>query len=94
MAKDDLGGKFGRPDPNTVREFHINSDADVSPESIHHTIGPGVNQSASGAHRHDGNDSPLLGEDIAITGAKGGNTALASIIAFLVQTMGATDSTT
>lgn len=94
MATDNsVGGKYGRPDPTSVREFHTNDDVDISQESHHHTIGPGVNQSASGAHNHDGNNSPLLLEGTAITGAKAGNTAVASVIAALVQ-LGATDSTT
>lgn len=87
------GGKFGRPSPTDVREFHTNDDVDVSQESHHHSIGPGVNQAASGAHNHDGNNSPLLLEGVAITGAKAGNTAIASVVAALVQ-LGATDSTT
>lgn len=86
-------GKFGRPDPNTVREFHINSDLDSSGDAQHHTLGPGVNQAANGAHQHDGNDSALLLEGITITGAKGTAACDSSIIAALMR-LGATDSTT
>lgn len=94
MARDDASsGKFGRPAPNDVREFHTNDDVDVESGSHHHTLGPGVNQAASGAHNHDGNNSPMLLEGEAITGSKGGNTAIASIVAVLVK-LGATDSTT
>ena len=86
-------GKFGRPDADSVREFHTNADTDVTPDSIHHTIGPGYNQAASGQHNHDGSNSPFLLEGYTISGAKGGNTALASVIAALVK-LGAADATT
>ncbi|ALY09279.1 hypothetical protein FDG92_gp07 [Arthrobacter phage Jasmine] len=81
------------PDVNVVRKFHTYADTDSSNEAIHHTLGPGVNQAASGGHTHNGSDSPLLLEGVTISGAKGGNTALASVIAALTG-MGATDSTT
>jgi hypothetical protein len=86
-------GQFGRPDAVTVREFHTNADTDTSPDSIHHTIGSGYNQAASGQHNHDGANSPLLLEGFTVSGSKGGNTALASVIAALVK-LGAADSTT
>lgn len=89
----DLQPKFGRPEARDVTEFHTNDDTDISQDSHHHTIGPGVNQAASGAHNHDGNNSPRLLEGVTITGSKGGNTAISSIIAALIQ-LGATDSTT
>lgn len=92
-GNDDITGKFGRPQPRDVTDFHTYDDLDISSEAHHHTIGPGVNQAASGAHNHDGNNSPLLLEGVTITGAKAGNTALSSAIAALVQ-LGATDSTT
>lgn len=86
-------GKFGRPDPNSVREFHVNDDTDSASDAHHHTLGAGVNQAASGAHTHDGNDSALLLEGFTVTGAKGTAACDASIIALLVK-LGATDSTT
>lgn len=86
-------GKFGRPDATSVREFHQNADTDTDAQAIHHTIGPGVNQAASGGHLHDGNDSALLLEGQTITGTKGTAACDASIIALLVR-LGATDSTT
>lgn len=86
-------GAFGRPDPGSVKEFHVNADTDSDRQAIHHTIGPGVNQAASGAHSHDGQDSPLLLEGITITGAKGTAACDSSIIAALVR-LGASDSTT
>jgi hypothetical protein len=82
-----------RPTGREVADFHTFADTDQGKESIHHSIGPGVNQAASGAHIHDGNDSPLLLDGVVIAGAKGGNSALASVISALVG-MGATDNTT
>lgn len=81
------------PDPRTVSDFHNNSDVDSDKEAQHHTIGMGVNQAASGSHNHRGSDSVQLLIDIEITGSRGGNTALASVIAALVE-LGAKDSTT
>jgi hypothetical protein len=86
-------GKFGRPDSTTVREFHVNADTDVTPDALHHTLGPGVNQAASGAHAHDGNDSALLLEGQSITGTKA-TAAWASSINALMVRLGATDSST
>lgn len=86
-------GKFGRPDPISVREFHINADTDTDQQSLHHTLGPGVNQAASGGHNHDGNDSALLLEGQTITGAKGSAAWASSINALMVR-LGATDSST
>jgi len=83
-----------RPDAGTVRDFHTQADTDSDRQAIHHTIGSGVNQAASGSHMHNGADSPMLGTNIEITGAKGGNTALDSVIAAMVQMFGVKDSTT
>ena len=93
-SANDNSGKFGRPDAATLRDFHTNDDVDTTSEAHHHTLGPGVNQSASGAHTHDGNNSSFLGEGVTISGSKGGNAALASAIAAMVQILGVTDSTT
>lgn len=82
-----------RPDSRVVADFHTNDDVDSDTDAHHHTLGMGRNQASPGSHKHDGTDSvPLLG-DIEITGSRGGNTALASVIAALVA-LGATDSTT
>lgn len=82
-------------DARTVNNFHRNSDVDEGPDSQHHTIGPGVHQSASGSHNHrDGNGVPIL-KDVILTGAKAGDNSvvLSSIISALVA-MGAEDKTT
>lgn len=82
-----------RPEGRVVNEFHTNDDVDRDANAHHHTLGPNANQSAPGSHRHDGSDSVLLGAGITISGAKGGNTAVASIISAMVQMFGVTDST-
>lgn len=81
------------PPAPVVDAFHKNAARDTRPEDIHHTVGPGPTQAASGQHRHDGSDSPLLLEGVILTGSKGGNLALPSIISALVK-LGAKDSTT
>lgn len=84
------------PDSKTVEKFHTNSDVDSSQKAQHHTLGSSRNQASPGDHTHDGGTSnksiqPLLGT--TLTGSKGGNAALASVVAALVK-LGATDSTT
>jgi len=88
-------------DAAQVRKFHAKDDVDAAVYSHHHTLGSKPNQASPGAHTHDGFSSaaiplanlpkPLAG--VTISGAKGGNTALASVIAALVG-LGATDITT
>lgn len=80
-----------RPDGKVVNEFHSNDDTDRDSNAHHHTLGANANQASPGSHRHDGSDSLLLLQGLTISGSKGGNTALASVIGLLVQ-LGATDS--
>lgn len=76
-----------------VENFHGNDDLDSRPESHHHTLGASPNQASPGDHTHqDGKSSPLL-LGTTISGSRGGNVALAGVIAALVA-LGATDSTT
>ncbi|HEY3484878.1 MAG TPA: hypothetical protein VGK49_05805 [Ilumatobacteraceae bacterium] len=88
-----IGSEGAAPTAEEVERMHENADVDTRPESIHHTLGPGTNQAAPGPHRHDGSDSELLLEGMTISGSRGGNVALVSIIACLVR-LGATDSST
>jgi hypothetical protein len=90
---DTPNGQSKSPDPMTVRMFHLYDDVDTDQGSHHHTLGPGNNQAAAGSHVHNGSDSALLLEGVTLSGSKGGNAALASVISALVQ-LGATDSTT
>lgn len=62
-------------------------------EAQHHTLGPSQNQAAPGNHNHDGGTSIPLWEGNTISGSRGGNMALASVISILVQ-KGAVDATT
>lgn len=80
-------------DPQKVNRFHNKDDLDSSSEAHHHTLGIKKDQSSPGDHKHDGTTSKRILEGVTITGAKGGNVALASVIAALVK-LGATDTTT
>lgn len=75
-----------------VEKLHQWDDVDVRPESHHHTLGPGPNQSAGGSHMHRGGDSLPLLSSVTISGSRGGITALPSIISALVA-LGAVDTT-
>ena len=79
--------------PKEVHEFHRNADTDKL-GGIHHTIGDGRFQSASGEHDHRNKGRPLL-DDVTFTGSRGTNTALVmkQIIDALVL-LGAHDQTT
>lgn len=79
--------------PQTVNRFHNKSDVDSDSNAQHHTLGIKKDQASPGDHKHDGTTSKRLLEGTTITGSRGGNAAVASIIAALVK-LGATDSTT
>lgn len=83
-------------DPRTVEAFHARDDIDSSVNAHHHTLGVKHNQAAPGDHVHDGSGSRKLGynQGLAISGAKGGNAALASVIALLKNVIDFTDNTT
>lgn len=89
----DLTQKGRAPTAEEVTNLHENADTDSRTEAIHHTLGPGANQSASGNHRHRGGDSAPLLDGLTISGSRGGNTALLSVIQCLVA-LGVTDSST
>jgi hypothetical protein len=80
-------------DPRVVTTFHRNDDLDVAKDSHHHSIGISSAQASAGNHTHDGSNSVQLLDGVTLTGAKGGNAALASVCAALVV-LGATDNTT
>lgn len=84
-----------KPSAKELTDFHTHDDVDGSQKAHHHTLGSGHNQASPGDHSHDGSSSakivPL--ENFTITGARGGNTAVASIIDAL-ELLGATDGTT
>ena len=82
--------------PGEVLKFHNRSDLDSSSFAQHHTLGVKATQAASGSHNHDGQGSRKIGAglNIVITGSRGGNAALASLLAALAKVMDFTDSTT
>ena len=81
-----------KPDAQVVEDFHTNSDIDVRPEAHHHSLGPSPSQAAAGNHTHNGSDSLQLLGAVTLTGSRGGNAALASVISALVA-LGAKDVT-
>jgi len=81
------------PPTKVVEDFHKNVALDTRPEDKHHTLGLSPNQASPGNHTHNGSDSPLLLDGIVLTGSKGGNAALLSVISALVR-LGARDATT
>lgn len=103
MFDDDPFGKVkqeaaqaGTLSSRQVNEIHKKSDVNVGPNSQHHTLGTDRNQAASGSHVHGGKDSKLIGDGmgLAISGAKGGNPALGSLITMLNKVISFTDNTT
>lgn len=93
MPTQDPLDKSPKPTAKEVNEFHEKSDKDGGPKAQHHTLGPAPAQASPGNHTHDGGTSVALLEGVTLSGSRGGNLALPSIIAALVQ-LGATDSTT
>ena len=87
------GAERSNADATQVDDFHEQSDLNTRSEAQHHTLGPSQNQAAPGNHTHDGGTSIPLWEGNTLTGSRGGNMALSSVIAILVQ-KGAVDATT
>lgn len=90
---DERKTRAGVASPKTVRDFHERDDLDGGKNAHHHTLGVTQDQASPGNHNHDGSNSTQLLAGITLSGAKGGNVALASVVAALVG-LGATDSTT
>lgn len=82
------------PPPEIVNKFHERSDVDSSSLAQHHTLGVKHDQASPGDHTHNGEGSLFLMEGVTITGSKGGNVALASLITALSDYLGFTDGTT
>lgn len=84
------------PEPRIVNSFHFRDDVDSGVAAHHHTLGINRNQAAPGDHVHDGSASKKLGsgQSLAITGSKGSNAALASLIAMLSNFIDFDDNTT
>lgn len=82
-----------KPTAEEVDNFHTNSDADLRPEAIHHTLGPNPNQASPGDHKHDGSDSELLLSGEVISGSRATDAWRLSINALFVK-LGAEDNST
>lgn len=82
--------------PREVNEIHKLSDKDVSREAQHHSLGINPYQASPGDHDHDGRNSKLLATSApeVVTGSRGGNAALASLLTALANKGIITDSTT
>ena len=80
------------PPAEAVRRFHENAQVDTRKEDIHHTIGTTANHASAGNHTHKGGDSVQLLGGVVLTGSRGGNAALLSVVQALVA-LGAKDST-
>lgn len=89
----DLTQKGRPPTSEEVETFHTYADTDTRAESVHHTLGPTSTQASSGNHRHRGGDSVPLLDGLTISGSRGGNVALLSVIQCLVA-LGASDQST
>lgn len=84
----------GSVDAQTVNAFHDKSDSDSSQAAKHHSLGTKHDQASCGDHDHDGANSKKIMKGITVTGAKGGNVALANLITALAAALGFTDNTT
>ena len=73
---------------------HVYSDLDSATQAQHHTLGPGPSQAAPGSHNHDGRTSRKLYNAITVTGSRGGNAAVASLLTALATQGLIIDSTT
>jgi hypothetical protein len=88
------GPNSAPPGAEELEKFHQNADTDTRKESIHHTLGGRSTQASPGDHNHRGADgSARLFEGITVSGSRGGNVALNSVIQALVQ-LGLIDNST
>lgn len=83
-------------DARTVQLAHAKSDVDSGQFAQHHTLGTKHNQASPGMHTHTGKDSLRLGKGagLSVTGSRGGNVALASLLTELAKVIDFNDSTT
>lgn len=102
VIKDDPFGEIKEdakpvsPAPRDINLLHARSDLDSSTIAQHHTLGIKHNQASTGDHVHDGKSSRKVGQGLSLTvsGSKGGNAALTSLLAMLAQVIEFTDTTT
>lgn len=88
--------KWSQSSPQEINKLHSRDDVDVSAFSHHHTLGTRHFQASPGDHLHDGSTSKLIGDGMGliVTGSKGSNAALTSLIAYLKNFFDITDTTT
>jgi hypothetical protein len=60
-SADDDESKWSDSSPQDSRKAHARSDVDLSPRSLHHTLGTKHNQASPGDHYHDGTNSKKIG---------------------------------
>jgi len=79
-----------------ANDAHLNADVDNSQSSLHHTLGTAPSQGSQGDHTHDGRTSRRLYgvTPPSVTGSRGGNAALASLLTALAANNIITDNTT
>lgn len=84
------------PTARQVNQLHEKADTDASPTAAHHTLGTNRNQASPGDHVHDGKTSKQVGAglNLTVTGSRGGNAALLSLLQQLAKVIDFTDSTT
>jgi len=82
-----------KPTTEEVDNFHTNSDVDLRKESQHHTLGPNPSQASAGDHNHDGGNSALILDNLAITGSRSTDAWRLSVNA-LLKRLGADDNST
>lgn len=88
--------KWSGASPEDVNRLHTRDDVDKSAFAHHHTLGPKRGQASPGDHVHDGKTSKKIGQGLGLTisGAKGSNAALASLINLLGNFIDFKDNTT
>jgi hypothetical protein len=87
--------KFSDTPPEEVNKFHTRDDVDTGAFAHHHTLGFRRDQASPGDHSHDGRTSKKLGNGLGyvVTGSKGGNAALTSLLAMLANVIDFEDTT-
>jgi hypothetical protein len=53
--------KWSQSTPAMVRKLHLRADTDLSPRSLHHTLGNKHAQASPGDHIHDGTSGKKIG---------------------------------
>lgn len=88
--------KWSGISPEEVNKLHSRDDVDKSSFAHHHTLGPKRGQASPGDHVHDGRNSKKIAQGLgySISGAKGSNAALASLITLLGNFIDFKDNTT